>query len=579
MSAPVGDDAGMSSPRSDSGLSSAHCGGMSPHFGGMPPQFGGMSPLVEPQDSSDSACLADDDSKSDGMDGECASMSPPSSLCLANDDEVIGDPTQDDGGADSSSEHAFSSTDGGVSDTALGRLVPHNQHGAPARGCVGVRQDRGLEGLSPASLLSAYTWANVVVTELRQILGPSILQSSLLCLDGAVATQFSGIGCAEIALEIVVAAVLTVCGSTVKKPIAWACEKNQSCSTVLQQGVGRHCIFTDIGDFCAGAPLPDHASGVVDYMAVRAAVHSSPPSDGGRCSRHLHSCRCAGAQGFVAGSPCQLWSSFGKRRGRQDGRISLLLVWLHTVRSQSPLWAVHENVPGFDTRIIEEELGADYIVQHFYVSPRDVGFAFVRRTRVYTIAFRANKVVMVRDIGETYARVARKFQTSPQIADAFIATESQILEVENRARAQRRLAPLDVGSADWSYMFTAKQQEYVCELNRMWRDQLGTDPDCDANCVYDLSQNPRFRPRASFRGILPAVTTSALFWSPMRKRYMLPVELAVAGGIPVIPALASVCNIHHVGYHVSPAQVGNAMHVANMGMFLAVALSCLSAVS
>ena len=59
---------------------------------------------------------------------------------------------------------------------------------------------------------------------------------------------------------------------------------------------------------------------------------------------------------------------------------------------------------------------------------------------------------------------------------------------------------------------------------------------------------------------------------------MLPVELAAACGIPSTPDLAAVCNVPFFDEPWTSAQIGNCMHVANMGMFLAVALACLSLV-
>jgi hypothetical protein len=244
------------------------------------------------------------------------------------------------------------------------------------------------------------------------------------------------------------------------------------------------------------------------------------------------------------------------------------------------LWAVHENVLGFDTAIIDEELGDKYMVKHLRATPSDVGFACVRRVRIYTLAFRKDMVVACCDIHEAYGRVAEVLQkTTPCIAEFLFATDAQLLNAENYMRNHRRLAPRTARSNDWSYLLTEKQRGYIATFRNVWIKQVGSSPESDANCIFDISQNPEHRPRTSARGSLPSLTSgSSMFWSPAHKRFMLPVELAAACGIPSTPDLAAVCNVPFFDEPWTSAQIGNGMHVANMGMFLAVALACLNLV-
>ena len=393
-------------------------------------------------------------------------------------------------------------------------------------------------GMSPA-LASAFTWASSVAKQLHILFGIEGLRSSMLCHDGSVATQFSGIGCAELSMDIVSTALRTVCGLTMRKPMAWACESNRSCIESLMHRGGDHCVFTDMRDFCQAAST---GTEVLDYASLQAQVHASRSPVHGHCARHQSHCQYTDADGFVAGSPCQLWSRFGRHKGRQDARVVLLLGWCHCVRMRQPLWAVHENVASFDTNIIDEELGGQYTTKHMRVNPSDVGFACVHRVRVYTIAFRKDGVVASCDMCDVYRCVANVFQgTSPCAAQLFSATDAQLLTAENHVRCFRRLVPLATTSNDWSYLLTVRQRERFVTYSSLWRNQVGSCPDSDANCVFDLSQNPEHRPRTSSRGSLPcALSGNSLFWSPARKRWMLPVELAAAYGIPSTPVLAGV---------------------------------------
>ena len=50
------------------------------------------------------------------------------------------------------------------------------------------------------------------------------------------------------------------------------------------------------------------------------------------------------------------------------------------------IWVeIHENVRGFDVRILEELLGDMYDITAEDVSPQDLGFSFVARPRIYSV--------------------------------------------------------------------------------------------------------------------------------------------------------------------------------------------------
>ena len=90
---------------------------------------------------------------------------------------------------------------------------------------------------------------------------------------------------------------------------------------------------------------------------------------------------------------------------------------------------------------------------------------------------------------------------------------------------------------------------------------------------FDLSQRPDRQ--VIFEGVLPTFrSSSSLVWSPARKRWLTFRERAACMGYPVYPDLSAsaMVELDTATLEGPRYAIGNAMHVANVGAVLAVAL-------
>ena len=270
----------------------------------------------------------------------------------------------------------------------------------------------------------------------------------------------------------------------------------------------------------------------------------------------------------------------GLRQGSTSLLTVLFLAWALWARAACPLLLIHENVKGFDTSMLELVLGDLYDITRLAVRPTHSGFHAVRRPRSYCLLFRRGRVRMLRDVSKLYRDVAAMlgglFPEQP-ISDLFIAEGVDLLKEENRLRALKHLAlpPVERASADWTYMLTEKQRMYLATY------MAAVPIDCKLDdCIFDLSQDPgRRRGRWTLDGTLPTVTTKSRLWVPSLRRFLLPVELAYAHGFPVTSTAAVDAGVAQDMVPYTRHQIGNCMHVASVGIVLAVAAASVSRAS
>ena len=290
------------------------------------------------------------------------------------------------------------------------------------------------------------------------------------------------------------------------------------------------------------------------------------------CCRHRRHCPARDVGGDISGSPCQAWSTAGMRRGHNDKRVICLLAWCRWLLTSRPSWAVHENVRGFKRELFAELVSERYDTVFLEVAPSDAGFHAILRPRTYAVCYLRGVVYPAFCMPTVYSALRDVFagRGCHDFEAAMISSDEELRAAENEARRGLRLealTPHHVPSADWSYLLTPLQRGY---LERYQARFVGAR-------AVDLGSNPDHRPKTSRDGVLPTTTTkSSRWWVCARRRWLLAKELAVLHGYPATPALGECVGVTDAAAdRYRFGDIGNCMHVANVGCVVAVALACL----
>ena len=424
--------------------------------------------------------------------------------------------------------------------------------------------------------LRPFQWALGVVRCLGHFLGVEKLRDSLLLGGFSFTTHFSGVGTAERSVQCLMAAcppsgLLAACPS-----LMWSCEKRHACRLKLLCLPGDSCVFTDILDISPDSAELFHRLKAAKGQQLDFETEWRKLRARG-VAPQCRECQAHGAQCFrldarpdvdISGSPCEAWSSMGKRKGASSHQTVLFLVWARWVRAACPLVLIHENVMGFKIDLFEKVLGDLYEVVRLAVKPCHAAFQHVKRPRAYFVLFLKGKVKVVAALSPLYQQISgalAQLVPTPSLRDIAIASPDQLLAEENAARKGRRLAPLQEPSKDWEYLLTEKQK---ARLHRY--TEAASPPGGDH--VFDLGQNAEWSRSAT---ALPTLTTkSARMWFRPLRRWFLPVELAYAHGFPVAPHAARDANVEVDSNSYTVCDIGGSMHMASVGAALAIALSC-----
>ncbi len=432
-----------------------------------------------------------------------------------------------------------------------------------------------------------FQWAFVVMSTL-QALVPRIRQSFLFAAP-TFATHFSGIGTAEQATRFLASAFAKCFDKELGIHFLSACESQRACQNILQSSLGgATCVFSNLLNLsCAGARC--HAAALerneqIAFSATWEALRReglAPTS--GLCLTHRAPCQRRHPMVDVSGSPCQPWSRMGRREGRTSHLTVMFLVWCLWVRNDQPLMLIHENVLGFDESMMLEMLGDLYDMVTLQVCPSDMGFTFIRRKRKYMVLWLRGRVRVITPMLAMYGAVRKAVQAAcPRtcLSFCFVATQSDLVTAENKVRRRRGLPDVEQASRDWAYLLTPHQKARLECYSESWLGSRGQAPAESKSCVFNLLQNPEHRRvQTDCRGAMPTCTRGcSVLWVPFLRRWLLPIELAAAHGLPITQSLASdaqvALDVHGPEY--STSQLGNAMHVANVGSVLAITLSCLA---
>ena len=200
-----------------------------------------------------------------------------------------------------------------------------------------------------------------------------------------VSTHFSGIGCAEQAVECVHKAFQellqskvtagAVANSSMLRFVS-ACDVSRSCQKLLM-GRSEH-VFGDIKDAFPTLEMPGPDRPVAERWAEAKRAVATIARE---CQSHV-ACRPPTVTVDISGSPCQPWSRAGQRRRLNDGRSDLVLLWAALMLKLEPPVVVHENVSGFPLSVLKDLMQEQYVIHHLPVNPCHVGFTCVSRPRV-----------------------------------------------------------------------------------------------------------------------------------------------------------------------------------------------------
>ena len=437
----------------------------------------------------------------------------------------------------------------------------------------------------------SFSWPERMLNSLKRLFGEENVLSCLFGATRSISTHFSGVGTAELAIQMLATAGRHVFRAELCLETAFSCECSASCQAALKKRSPGKCLFANLLERFGGggggsAPFIFGRSGRsapvfvarhvregrLDFGACREAVLRSPLSEGSSCKVHGADCSFGHVDIDVSGPPCQPWSSVGKRKGRQEPRTALTIAWLVWLRHARPRAAIHENVVGFDVKVLEELVGDMYFIRTIRMTPSDMGFPFMLRSRYHSLLIRrqGRRGTPPESMQALYDAVVRDMTyQAPQdaMAWAFCAPREELLAVEKAARSKRGFPPLHDGpTSDWTYLLTDTQKLRLDAYEAEAADTAGM-------ALFDLGQNVGWSGR---KAKIPTFrTNTALLWSRELRRWMTKKERLACMGFPVYDtlALAARVPVDSITATAPLSSVGNAMHVANVGC--AIALSCL----
>lgn len=147
------------------------------------------------------------------------------------------------------------------------------------------------------------------------------------------------------------------------------------------------------------------------------------------------------------------------------------------------------------------------------------------------------------------------------------ATEEELLREENLSRMARGMPPVDLPSQDWRYLLPESQATRLAVYEQQAATQVTAS-------VVDLSVSLEYGRCCE---CVPTLRRSTVKppWLFRQKRWLLHSEMAAMMGFPVTDLLSQAAGVPTdiVTTAGPPTAVGNAMHVACVGVAIACALS------
>ena len=142
------------------------------------------------------------------------------------------------------------------------------------------------------------------------------------------------------------------------------------------------CVFKDIleifGEPGSVAAYFDSLSG---YENMLASARNMQRWSHGWCLTHNTWCPFRQSRLRVQGPPCVDWSAAGLRGGVEGPFFKTLLAAGAKTDLTAPCLSLLENVPGLPMSVVQDCYGPSFAWQSLVLSPADVGFGGVARTR------------------------------------------------------------------------------------------------------------------------------------------------------------------------------------------------------
>lgn len=308
-----------------------------------------------------------------------------------------------------------------------------------------------------------------------------------------------------------------------------------------------------------------------DFDAATAAVMQCTVTERAPCAAHGQTCAVPRSNFWVLGPSCRPWSRARHRKGqppRSHKDVLLLIAWCRILLADLPDVVLLENVIGFPVSLLIKFAGQHYHIQHIEMRPEDLGFSFIMRPRLYVVLARRERIALADDAFALFRRLqstACRQRAAPPAVMA--ATEDELLQEENLARRAKQMPPLESSSSDWRYLLSKRRR------NRLAEHEANASAGVTAS-VVDLSQSTRFGRLCPCVPTLRASTIKPL-WLMEKKRWLLHSELAAMMGFPVAELWSQVSGVPLDTATAAgpPNALGNAMHVACVGVAMACALA------
>lgn len=188
-----------------------------------------------------------------------------------------------------------------------------------------------------------------------------------------------------------------------------------------------------------------------DVLGLKAHILSTAA-----CQRHGQQCAIVPAglgavHLHLAGSPCQDWSLFGKRKGFAGVTVRAFLTWCALMLSTLPHLIVHENVVGFPVSILGRLLGHYYSISHTTIWPGAVSRFPVRRDRSYAILVLRSAGLLARPLSDIHNLGLHLLESSEeQLTSAALFVGRLLQPFEFRLTAQ---------ASEWLATYMAKYPE------------------------------------------------------------------------------------------------------------------------